>query len=169
MRIYLIGFMAAGKTSNGKKLAHRLNYDFIDLDNFIENAEKMPVHEIFEQKGEDYFRLLEKEALGTTFLQENIVVSTGGGTPCYFDNMQQMNNFGLTIYFNLPYKMLLHRIKNSKTKRPLVEGKTPKELKKFVSELLKKRDPKYKSAKIIIERANSSLSELIDLIKAQEY
>ena len=90
MRIFLIGFMGCGKTTLGKKLARTLNYNFIDLDSYIENKTTEKITEIFDKKGEHYFRDLEKESLSEICKMDNMVLASGGGTPCFSDNMQTM-------------------------------------------------------------------------------
>ncbi|HQB87139.1 MAG TPA: shikimate kinase, partial [Bacteroidales bacterium] len=97
-KIFLIGFMGSGKTTTGKKLASRLSWKFIDLDEFIEEDKGMPVAEIFETQGEDWFRTVEAEALRTVTKAGNTVISTGGGTPCFYENMEFMLQNGLTVY-----------------------------------------------------------------------
>src|SRR5687767_11302819 len=98
MKIYLIGFMGSGKTTAGIRLSRLLNFRFIDLDNYLEQKEGRSIPEIFEKDGEDHFRQLERKCLEETFeIQENMVVSTGGGTPTKFDNISRMNAEGITV------------------------------------------------------------------------
>ena len=101
MRIFLIGFMGCGKTTLGKKLAKHLNFNFIDLDRFIENKTVKSINVIFDEKGEQYFRDLEKESLNEIYKMDNLVIATGGGTPCFSDNMQTMLEKGICIYLKM--------------------------------------------------------------------
>jgi shikimate kinase len=143
MLIYLIGFMGCGKTTAGKKLANHLGYTFVDLDKVIETNESMTVPELFAQKGESAFREIERYALHSTFKMTNTIVATGGGAPCFFDNIQQMNQHGITLYIDMSPKSLADRVRNSKTPRPLLQGKTDDELVAHISNLLEKRLPFY--------------------------
>ena len=122
MTIFLVGYMGCGKSTLGKKLAINLNYDFIDLDNYIEEQEGRTIKEIFADDGEDYFRKLERVYLHRVIDTENVVISSGGGTPCFFDNMDQMNEYGLTVYINMHPKALIPRLKLSELYRPLIDG-----------------------------------------------
>jgi shikimate kinase len=108
--IFLIGFMGCGKTTLGRKLASRLDYEFIDLDDIFEEKVGMTITEYFSAFGEDAFRKLESEVLKQTKYPENAVVSTGGGLPCFFDNMDWMNAHGKTIYIKLSPKTLANRL-----------------------------------------------------------
>src|SRR5690606_34726901 len=115
--IYIVGYMGSGKTTFGKRLAAKLNMAFVDLDNLIEVTEGKTINEIFELKGESYFREKEKEILQTTVFV-NTVVATGGGTPCFFDNMSWMNTNGKTIYLKMTAQALESRLKFDKNNRP---------------------------------------------------
>ncbi len=150
MTIFLVGFMGSGKSTLGKKLAYNLKYDFIDLDAYIEKEEGRTIKQIFEDDGEDYFRKLERVYLHRIIDKEDVVISTGGGTPCHFDNMDQMNEYGTTIYINMHPKALIPRLQNSKIFRPLIEGLEGKELLDFVYKTLREREGFYhKSHKVI--------------------
>ena len=117
MRIFLIGYMGSGKTTLGRKLAYILQYQFIDLDDYIEKQEGRKISHIFEEDGEDYFRKLERVYLHRVIDKEDLVISTGGGTPCFFDNMNQMNEYGKTIYINIHPKALLPRKRRKRNAR----------------------------------------------------
>ena len=120
MRIYVLGYMGSGKTTQGQKLAKKLGLDFYDLDALIEDAAGMKVAEIFAEKGEQHFRELEADVLRGTVLFPDAVIACGGGTPCYYNNMQWMNNRGATVWFHLPPEIIAGRIKKKKAKRPLL-------------------------------------------------
>ena len=150
MKIYLIGFMGSGKTSIGKRLAKRLGYNFLDLDTLIEVKSKQKIPGIFREQGEDGFRKIERKALEDTFQLEDIVIATGGGTPCFFDNIDQINKHGLSFYLNRSMHFLVNKLFYSSTERPLVKGKSKNELDEYVGKLLAKRDSFYKKASFTI-------------------
>ena len=114
MTIFIVGFMGCGKSTLGKKLAYNIEYDFIDLDIYIQEQEGKSIKEIFVENGEDYFRKLERACLKKVINNKKTVISVGGGTPCYFDNIQLMNENGLTIYINMHPKYLISRLKFQK-------------------------------------------------------
>ena len=151
MRVYLIGFMGCGKTTLGRELASKLQYRLIDLDHYIEEKENMKVKEIFAVKGENHFRLLEKQAIVEMAELDNIVVATGGGLPCFFDNISSLNGSGHSIYLKVSVTELCRRLKRNKEDRPLVKDKTDEELSGFIEGKLKEREPFYSQAKSIIE------------------
>ncbi len=151
MRIYLIGFMGSGKSSMGKKLAARMGYSYIDLDERIELDQKQTISEIFAEKGEEAFRLLERLFLHQTFKIENIVVSTGGGAPVFFDNMEQMNTNGLCIYLQGDVDLLVSRVIRNQQQRPLIANLNQEELRGFMKEQLEIRKPFYEKARMHIK------------------
>ncbi len=150
MKIYLIGFMGCGKTSIGKRLAKKLGYNFLDLDTLIEVKSKKKIPDIFRELGEDGFRKIERAALEDTFQLEDIVIATGGGTPCFFDNIDQINKHGLSFYLNRSRHFLVNKLFYSSTERPLVKGKSKNELDDYIGKLLAKRDFFYKKASFIV-------------------
>ncbi len=120
MRITLIGMPAAGKTTLGKRLAHKLGYPFLDLDQAIVKCEGRSIPKIFAREGEVYFREKEAEMLKTSLIQENIILATGGGTPCFFDNMDFINAHSLSIWIDTPISLLIERIGRN-SNRPLYQ------------------------------------------------
>ncbi len=150
MLIYLIGYMGCGKTTAGEKLASRLGYEFIDLDSVIEKEQNQTISEIFKTKGQDAFRLMEREALKKTFSLTDTIVSTGGGAPCFFNNMDEMNKHGKTIYIELTPKALVSRLVSAKDKRPLISEKSDIDLLVFIKEELAKREPFYNKSQLKI-------------------
>jgi shikimate kinase len=138
--------MGSGKTTVGKRLAQNLGMQFIDLDSFIENRYHKSVSEIFAEKGETGFREIERNLLQEVAQFEQVVISTGGGTPCFFDNMAFMNCEGETIYLQISPDELLNRLLRGQDKRPLIKGKTPEELKSFILENLEERESFYRRA-----------------------
>lgn len=151
MRIYLIGYMGSGKSSMGKKLAARMNYTFVDIDQLIEAEQNLSVGELFAQQGEDTFRNLERLALHQSFENDNIVVSTGGGTPVFFDNMDLMKSRGLCVYLQANPAVLLSRLLPNQQSRPIIASLEKDELLAFISEQLAKRLPFYEKASLHIE------------------
>ncbi|HMW12514.1 MAG TPA: shikimate kinase [Chitinophagales bacterium] len=154
MLIFLVGFMGCGKSYVGRHLAPLLQYDYIDLDKFIEDNEGMSIKEIFEQKGEAYFRNLERNFINNIDAQQNIVISTGGGAPCFFDNMEIMNTKGITIYLNRSKKTTLERLHKGKHKRPLIADLSDEELSDFYDERLAGRKPFYDKAQLHVGDAD---------------
>ena len=150
-RIYLIGYMGSGKTTIGAKLAKKLGFEFIDIDHFIENRQRKTISEIFSEKGEDAFRLIEHNALEEISLFENVVISTGGGAPCFYNNMELMNKSGFTVYLKTSPEELTKRLSNAKNERPLLKGKTTEEMQVFIAENLEKRNHYYNQARLIFD------------------
>ncbi len=164
MKIFFVGFMGCGKTTWGRKLASRLEYDFIDLDKAFEEKVGMSITEYFEKNGQDEFRLQESKLLKETAYPENVVVSTGGGLPVFFDNMEWMNANGQTIYIKLTPATLAERLDKGKTTRPLILGKHGAELVAFITEKLAEREGFYEKATHVvngIEMTPDSLAELV--------
>lgn len=151
MRIYLIGYMGSGKSTIGKKLATRLGYSFLDLDNVIEEEQQQTVAEIFLEKGEDAFRSLERLALHQTFEMDDIVVSVGGGTPVFYENMEMMKRNGLCIYLKSSPELLASRLQRNQQQRPLIASLSQDELLLFVREQLAKRLVFYEKSEMHIE------------------
>lgn len=151
----------SGKTTWGKKLANSLKYAFIDLDEMIEQKEGMSIENIFATKGEDYFREIEHKCLVETTLLDNVLVSTGGGCPCYFNNIQIMNNIGVTIYLNVNKGLLVDRILHSKKQRPLFFNLLKAEIEKKIDELFLKRKIFYNEAKYTFQIPTESLQTFV--------
>jgi shikimate kinase len=150
-KIFLIGYMGSGKTTIGKLLAKKMNLQFVDIDLFIENRYRKSITAIFAEKGEAGFREIERRTLQEIAGFEDIVISTGGGLPCFFDNMDVMNDSGTTIYLKTSMKELVKRLNTGKQNRPLIKDKTTAELYEFVDQNLQKREPFYNKAAIIFE------------------
>jgi shikimate kinase len=150
MRIFLIGFMGSGKTTFGKKLAASMGYAFFDLDHEIELQVSQSIPEYFASHGEESFRTLEKQTLQEGDYPENCVVSCGGGSPCFFDNMDWMNQNGLTVYLDMPAPALAKRLEKGKHKRPLLKELDEAGLLQFIETKLAERLPFYAKAKLIV-------------------
>jgi shikimate kinase len=168
LKIFLIGFMGAGKSTVGKKLAERMRFRFIDVDDYIEEKEKMSIPSIFEKKGERYFRLLEHNILlEISGLNESLIVSTGGGAPCFMNNMELLNSSGITIYLKLDAPAIFHRLTNAEKKnRPLIENKTPEELLQYIFDKLKEREPVYNKSRLVVAGENIKIHVLGKKIKS---
>jgi len=166
MKIFLTGYMGSGKSTAGKKLATKLNFEFIDLDKFIESECGQTISEIFDTKGENEFRALEHNALKKLITRDNVVIACGGGTPCYYGNMELMNNNGITIYLKMSADTLASRLVNAKGKRPLLENKTEAELKEYITEHLEKREDIYHQAQYIVKGKNLNVDELVEFVSA---
>lgn len=148
--IFLIGFMGSGKTHWGSRLANLFHRNFIDLDQFIESNEQLTVLEIFEKKGENYFREKEAIALRSLIDEHNILVSCGGGTPCFHDNMNFMNQTGMTVFLEASPAFLLQNIIREPQARPLLNDMNESEMLYFVEKKLEERKEFYYQAKMIL-------------------
>lgn len=146
-RIFLIGYMGAGKTTLGKAFARAMGLTFIDLDWYIEERFHKTIRELFTDRGEEAFRELERRMLHEVGDFENVVISVGGGTPCFFDNVEYMNASGETVFLDVNIQVLFRRLKVARQQRPLLDGKSDEELMAFIQEALEKRLPFYTKAK----------------------
>lgn len=138
--------MGAGKTTLGKALARTLNVSFIDLDWYIEERFHKSIPDIFNERGEEGFRTLERNMLREAGEFEDVVIATGGGTPCFFDNMDYMNRQGQTVFLDVPTEVLFRRLRAATQQRPILQGKTNDDLRTFIEEALEKRLPFYTQA-----------------------
>ena len=150
-RIILIGYMGAGKTTVGKALARELGLPFYDLDWYIEERFRRTIPQIFAEKGEDGFRRIEQNVLHEVAEFEDIILSSGGGTPCFFDNMEYMNRQAMTVYLKATPEILFQHLKMGKTERPLLKGKTDEELMDFIRQSLAVREPFYSQARYTLD------------------
>ena len=148
MKIFLIGFMGSGKTHWGRQLSQKLRIPFFDLDEQIVSEENKSIAEIFAEEGEEHFRLLEKSTLHTiTESHESFVMACGGGTPCYFNNIEYMNQTGTTVWINTSLDVLFQRLIKEKEVRPLLKDLSDEQLKDFIVK-------KYSDRKIYYEQAD---------------
>lgn len=150
-RIFLIGYMGAGKTTVGKVLSRQLGLSFIDLDHYIEARFHKTVGQLFAEKGEEAFRDIERRMLREVAMFEDVLVSTGGGAPCFFDNMEFMNGAGQTVYLKVSVGELANRLELCKTTRPVLKGRSGDELRTFIGESLEKREPFYRKATVVFD------------------
>lgn len=164
MRIYLIGYMGCGKSTLGRRLSEHLNLQFVDMDHYIEMRNHKTIPQIFAEEGEAEFRNKERKALEELSEFTDIIIATGGGAPCFFDNIDVMNKSGKTIYINIDPSILAERLLKSKTERPLIKGKSKEELVTFIDETLKKRNEFYKKAEFEITQPDIDLKVIEDMI-----
>jgi shikimate kinase len=162
--VVLVGMMSSGKTTLGKKLARLLGYQFVDLDKLIEKDQNMDIASIFSTKGEPYFREVESRILKETAARTNIVLASGGGTPCFFDNMEVINQMGTSIFLNVPAADLARRIENhGKDDRPILSGATS--LKDTLEQKIKERLPFYQQAHLSLS-GNIEVDHLMNALQA---
>ena len=161
-RIILIGYMGAGKTTIGKALSKELGIIFYDLDWYIESRMRKTVSEIFAERGEEGFRKIEYNMLHEVAEFEDVIISCGGGTPCFFDNMDYLNQQGQVVYLKAEPEVLYKHLQMAKVERPLLKGKSKEELLKFIKEQLEKREPFYTKAHYTLD---VSLMDNYDKIK----
>jgi shikimate kinase len=169
MNIFLIGLPGSGKTTIGKTLAKNLNLQLIDTDDEICKSEKTSVEEIFINKGENYFREIEKKILLNVIQNKNHIISTGGGTPCFFDNMKVINEAGISIFLNVAPEIIFKRLKEQKTEsRPLMKGKSDQELLNFLQTKYEERLPYYKQSMLEFSGGNITAEEIEGELKRRE-
>lgn len=172
-RIILIGYMGAGKTTVGKALAKELGMFFYDLDWYIESRMRKTVKQIFDERGEEGFRLIERNMLHEVAEFENVILSCGGGTPCFYDNMDYMNAQGQTVYLKATPEVLYGHLKIGKSVRPLLLDKTPEEVQRYIREQLAHREQFYSRARHTLdvnlmdnyEKIKISVAELRKMLK----
>ncbi|MBI4645309.1 MAG: AAA family ATPase [Bacteroidia bacterium] len=167
MRIFLIGFMGSGKSTVGRKLAHGLYLDLIDLDKFIEKKYKKTIPEIFGLYGEPWFREKERNELVELLRRDNYIMSTGGGTPCFYNNMQLINNNGISIYLRATPLELADRLRKSKYDRPLIKDIKNENLLQYIETKLIEREPFYLQSKIIVD-CKINIRNLVQLINSMK-
>ncbi len=164
-RVYLIGFMGSGKSTMGRWLADAMDdWSFLDLDYFIENKYHKTISQIFEENGEDGFREIEASCLREVGDFDKVIIGAGGGTPCYFNNMEVMDATGLTIYLKLEPEVLNDRLYSSKSQRPLVANKSGDELLEFIKDKLNEREPFYSKAKVIADGNTWQVEDFVKVI-----
>lgn len=153
MVVFLIGYMGCGKSSLGRRIAARTGYEFIDMDKLIEQRYHASVSEIFATRGEQWFRDTERRTLEEMAgLTENTIVATGGGVPCFSDNMRLMNSIGRTVYLKMSAQKIVGRISPAgREKRPIIRGMNDEQLLDFIGKNLPQREPYYESSSIIID------------------
>ena len=169
MRIFLTGYMGSGKSTLGKRLANKLGITFIDLDEYFEQKFRTSITLFFERFGEDSFRKLEHEVLKEVIYKYiDVVISTGGGTPCFFNNLELMNEQGVTVYLKLPPAVLASRLSNSpfRYRRPKLKGLDKDTLLETVTMHLQEREPFYSQSGLIIDAFGMNLEKIVEKIAA---
>ncbi|MCD4770035.1 MAG: shikimate kinase [Bacteroidales bacterium] len=161
MLVYLIGFMGSGKTTVARKVATQLGWDLADLDKLIETKTGLSVEDIFRDKGEQFFRKIEAEALRNIDNTRNNVVACGGGTPCFYDNMDYMNKTGFTIYLKMSAGAIKNRLGESGSVRPLIKDMSDGELLGYINKTVKQREKWYSRAAVVTDGLNADISEII--------
>ena len=164
--VFLIGFMASGKSSKGKRLAKKLGLTFVDLDREIEKEEGVSVSSIFESRGEEHFRKLESKALRKYKSDDRKLIALGGGTVCHSDNMTYVKSNGTSIYLKLSNEMLLGRLRQKRSKRPLIAHLNDAALKAFINSKMEERGTVYEQADYIVDANNVNLEDLENLINS---
>jgi shikimate kinase len=158
--------MGSGKTHWGKQLASQLKIPFFDLDMVIEASEKKSVTDIFASSGEEYFRVQEKKALESLIDEyPSMVLSCGGGTPCFFNNIERMKRYGIVVWLNTHADIILQRLMKEKNERPLLRGIADADMKAFIIRKLNERRMYYQQADVTLDNENSiSTTEFIQTI-----
>ena len=159
-RIYLIGYMGAGKSGVAKRLAARIGWQSCDTDSMFEEKYRITINDFFAKYGQDLFRKLESEILHSTAQMDNVVVATGGGTPCFFDNMDFMNNNGLTVFLSMSAKSAAIRLSQTRKKRPLTKGLSGDELLHFVEQQYEQRLPFYTQAQMTFKAEDCDVENM---------
>ncbi len=166
-KIFLVGFMGCGKSTFGRKIAAALNWNFIDLDDYIEEKQGRSISSIFEESGEAYFRDLETLALEETKNWNKTIISCGGGTPCFNNNDDLINNLGLSVYISLSPEILRDRLIGEKSKRPLIANLSNDELLSFIKKKLTARESYYNKAKIKFDYSDNRTESFINDLRIQ--
>jgi shikimate kinase len=165
MKIFLIGFMGSGKTHWGRQLSDKLGIRFFDLDEQVSEQAGKPIPEIFEQDGEELFRQLEKEVLHIiSESHDSFVMACGGGSPCYFNNIEYMNQAGTTVWINTPLETLFERLVKEKDNRPLIRNLSDEQLKGFIAKKFADRRIYYEQARLKVDEQPVLLDHLIGKI-----
>lgn len=159
-KLVLVGFSGAGKSFVGKKIASKLDYPFIDLDRYFEEKYRFTIFDFFERFGEELFRKLEHDALMEVLQREPAVIATGGGTPCFFDNMSLINATATSVYLQMSNKSLCERLLRAKRPRPLTKTLSPDELSTYVEQQMQIRSPFYQQAHYALKGENFSIKTL---------
>ena len=164
MRIYLVGYMGAGKSTTSKRLAHQLGWEAYDTDRLFEERYKISINDFFHKYDAALYRRLETQILHETLALDNAVIATGGGTPCFNDNMEWMNLHGFTVFLKISPESAIIRLSQSKVKRPILIDKSPEELAEFIKTNYAERLPFYEQAQLIFKGENCDVETLATLI-----
>ena len=159
--VFLIGFMGAGKTTYGRSLAQQTGLRFVDADDYLMERSGCSIPELFAEKGEQGFRQWERQCLEELCRMTDVVVATGGGMPCFFDNMELMRRSGLTIYLEASVEVLARHLEGTGDRRPLLKGKTPEQLRGYIAATLEQRRPFYELAACRIDATRPDIVHLL--------
>ncbi len=168
MNIFLIGLMGSGKSFWAHKLGKVLNVPAFDLDKEIEKAEGKTIAQIFAEEGEAYFRQKENEVLKTFAFKNNFILATGGGAPCFHDNIEWMNDHGITIWIDEPLVTIASRLLKEKSHRPLIANIADEDLENFFYAMHEKRKPFYAKAKYHLSNDNLSEKRFLEILSPHE-
>ncbi len=157
--------MGCGKSKLGKSVAHKFNRSFIDLDELIELKNQMTIPQLFSAVGEQGFREKERDVLQNAAFAKEVIIATGGGAPCFFDNMEWMNDNGITVFIDSPVKVLANRLINARVERPLIKGKSYEDLVEYIKAKLIERRPFYEQAQIILKGIDLNADILIQALE----
>ncbi len=169
MRIYLIGYMGSGKTTVGHRLAKLMDYAFVDVDQLFEERYRLSISSFFEKYDETAFRQIEKELIEELSKESNIVISTGGGAPCFFNNLEVMKKSGVVVYLQMAVKSLVDRLLNAKKVRPILKDLSGEESYLFIDKQLSDREIFYKKANLIVKGESINIDTLANSIKSYLY
>ncbi|HPG11797.1 MAG TPA: shikimate kinase [Chitinophagaceae bacterium] len=165
MKIFLIGFMGSGKTYWGRQLSQKLSIPFFDLDEQVVSHAEKSIKDIFDQEGEEKFRLLEKDLLHIiTESHDSFVMACGGGTPCYFNNIEYMNQAGTTVWVNTDMDILFERLRKEKAERPLIRDLSDDQLSSFITKKFSDRRLYYEQAAIKVGEEDVQIEKLVEEI-----
>jgi shikimate kinase len=165
VRLFLLGMMGSGKSYWAQRIAEKEGMDWMDLDMEIEKETSLSIKEIFAAYGEEYFREKERDALHNLSNYKNIIIATGGGAPCFQNNMKWMNDHGITIFIDEDVDILAERLKKEKAHRPLIKNLSDEELYNFLSDKLKERFPNYSQAQYHLKGNKISDVSFAEILK----
>jgi shikimate kinase len=169
MKVFLIGFMGSGKTHWGQLLANKLELPFYDLDTIVTEKEGKSISDIFSEKGEEYFRYKEKESLEELVSQhERFILSSGGGTPCFFNNIEFMKKNGKVVWLNTSVEVLKQRLVKERQTRPMISDVGEKELKSYIIRKLGERKMYYEQADLMVHEEGIMLEPLVEMLLKDE-
>jgi len=165
MNIYLIGYMGSGKTTVGQRLAKLMDYTFVDVDQLFEEQYRLSISDFFEKYDEAAFRQIEKDLIAEVSIGSHQIISTGGGAPCFFDNLEVMKKSGLVVYIQMAVKSLADRLSNAKRVRPILKDLSGEDLNAFIEKQLTEREVFYKQATITVKGESINMDALVDSIR----
>lgn len=164
MRVYLVGYMGAGKSTTSKRLAQRMGCEAYDTDRIFEERYKISINDFFHKYDPELYRKLETQVLHDTLAFDHAVIATGGGTACFNDNMEWMNQNGITVFLKISPEAAFSRLIHSKVKRPLLYGRTPEDLEAYIRDNYAQRLPFYEQAKLTVKSENLDIDALVTSI-----